>query len=159
MKKRNISIIIGMAIILILCVISLKYYKDISAKKGHDNDLAKAEDVIKEHFKWWNEKNINKLNNTMTKDLSNISWNLQNTDYVKLINIKEELSGNIKDGYMNNGKGKYIKPKDVKVFAVQYEIKLKDDNKGALTSGKHEQYYILIKQDENSPWLINEMGQ
>jgi hypothetical protein len=159
MKKRRISIIIFVSIILVLCVIFLKEDRDISIKQKNAIDLAMAETVIKDHFKWWNEKNINKLNNTVTRDLTGISWGFENIDYVKLININEELSSNVRDGYIKNGKGKYIQPKDVKVFTVQYEIKLKDSNKGPTPSGKHEKYYIVIKQDENSTWLINEMGQ
>lgn len=133
--------------------------KGISTPKSTSANLAASENVVKEHFKWWNEKNINKLNTTMTEGNKSISWNLENIDYVKIISIKEDLSSNVKKGYMENGNGKYLKPQEVKVFAVQYEIKLKDDNKGPISSGKHIQYYIVIKQSKNSPWLIDEIGQ
>ena len=160
LKKRNIIIITIVLVALITLILFFsKTYKNIFTKDNKSTNLVQAENVVKEHFKWWNEKNENKLKSTMTKDNSDISWELENVDYVKLISVREDLSSNVKKGYMENGNGKYIKPNDVKVFTVQYEIKLKDNNKGPLSSGKHNQYYVVIKQNKNSSWLIDEIGQ
>lgn len=128
--RKNIILMISilLIILIILILVFSKVNSNAAAKRKEAANSISAENIVKEHFKWWNEKNINKLNDTMIKDNSNISWQFENLDYVKL-------------------------------FILEYELKLKDNNKGPIPSGKNGQYYIVIKQDKNSSWLIDEMGQ
>lgn len=158
MNKKSFLVISLLASFMLLILI-LKYYKTNLLKSKDTSNLVTAEDTIREHFKCQNEKNLTKLRKTITKNMWNISWNLENIKYIKLINIEEDLTNNIKDGYMKNGNGKYIKPREVQVFRVQYELKLKDDTESPITSGKHSDCYIVIKQNSNSSWQIDEIGE
>ena len=154
MNKKRIIILSIILITSVLGILLWKFYiRDFTNIKS--NSLS-AEAVLKEHFKSLNEKNIQKLNKTMTKGHEDINWQFDNLDSVKLIEIKEDLTGTVKNGYMNNGNGKYINPFDVKVFAVKFELKLKDENIGPRTSGQYEDFFIIIKQDKNAQWLIDD---
>lgn len=121
-------------------------------------DELSAEQIVREHFRWRNEKNLPKLKGTMTKENKGISWMIENLNYIKLLNIQEDKSDNAKAMYMNNGKGLIKNPSDVKVFKVQYEVKYIDDNKGPEQDGKYECVFYVVKEQKDSYWLIDTWG-
>lgn len=41
---------------------------------------------------------------------------------------------------------------------MEYEVKFIKDGVGPKDSGIYEHWYFLIRKDENSPWLIDDMG-
>jgi len=102
-----------------------------------------AEQVIKEHFRYWNDKNIAELEKTMTQERKGISWELNKLEYVKLISIKEK---------------KLIEQKNRKEFEVEFEVKFKNGSGSGLSDGKYTWSYMLKKETENSTWLIYDWG-
>lgn len=107
-----------------------------------------AEWVVRDYFRYWNEKNLAGLERTTTPDKKSISWGLSWVDYVKLLSIKELAS----------------REENKKVFEVVFDFKLKnaggDPADGA--SGMENLKYtwgILLKRDNAiSPWLIYDWG-
>lgn len=107
-----------------------------------------AERVVRDHFRYWNEKDLAGLERTMTPDKKGISWGLSWVDHVKLLSIKELASPE----------------ENRKVFEVVFDFKRKnaggDPADGA--SGMENLTYtwgILLKRDNAvSPWLIYDWG-
>jgi hypothetical protein len=107
-----------------------------------------AEQVVREHFRYWNERDLAGLERTMTPDKKGITWGLSWVDHVKLLSIKELAS----------------REENKKVFEVVFDFKRKntggDPADGA--SGMDNLTYtwgILLRRDNAvSPWLIYEWG-
>lgn len=115
--------------------------------------------VIKNHFKYVKEKNLGKILTTLTERNSNAYWDFDNLESIKLINIEEEKNEKFKQSYLLYGEGKTngTTEKNLKVYKVNYEIKYKNDTLQPQTSGIYDWWYLVIRKDENSPWLIDEV--
>ena len=93
-------------------------------------------------------KILSNLKSTLSEHFYSGDWRLDNIEYVKLLNVKELKDSNIEKGYLTNGRGKNLKPAEIKVYVVEYDIKFKDVTKSVEgTNGKISENFILIKQD------------
>lgn len=103
-----------------------------------------AEQVVREHFRYWNEKDLAGLERTMTPNKKVITWGLEGLDYVKLLSIKELAS----------------REENKKVFEVVFDFKLKNASGGAsgLDNGKYTWGILLRRDNAVSPWLIYNWG-
>ena len=101
-----------------------------------------ADQVVKAHFKYWNEKDFSELEGTISPDRKGITWELNKLEYVKLISIKE----------------KNIGQKNEKEFEVQFEIMFKNGYGSGLSNGKYNWTYLLKRDSDSSPWLIYDWG-
>ena len=121
-----------------------------------------AQTVVEKHFQYRNEKNKEKLLTTLTKhwDNPNMKWEFENLDSIKIIDIEEERDERIKRGYLGNGRGNIngVTEDNVKVYKVKYEIKFINDEVGPQDSGTYTWWYFLIREDNKSPWLIDDFG-
>ena len=110
--------------------------------------MPSPEQVVRDYFKYWNEKDLAGLERTMTPDKKGISWGLSWVDHVKLVSIKELAS----------------REENKKVFEVVFDFRRKntggDPADGA--SGMDNLTYtwgILLRRDNAvSPWLIYDWG-
>lgn len=66
----------------------------------------------------------------------------------------------IRDGYIRNGRGSInnTTSENLKVYNVDYEVKYKRDGIVPQDSGTYEWWYFLIRENKNSPWLIDDFG-
>jgi hypothetical protein len=80
---------------------------------------------------------------------------------IKLVSIKEDMTNNRTDSYLTYGPGKEqgIKKENIKAYDVSYEVKYKDENLEPITNGTHETSFTIIRDSEDSPWLIGGQGQ
>jgi len=117
-----------------------------------------AEDVIKNHFKYINEKDTEKLEKTVTHAKKEVTWEFEKLEYFKLISIEEDKSEKMKDAYMSRGRGSVIKPFQVKVFKVNFEVNYKGGGGSGFSNGNYSWYYFVIKEKEGSDWLIDDWG-
>jgi hypothetical protein len=119
--------------------------------------------VVKNYFKYKNEKNKNDIEKLLTKDSlgPNHTWGFEDLEYIKLININEETNPTFKDGYLSNGRGSIngVKKENVKVYKVDYNVKYKEGAVTAEKNGKNTSWFFVIRKDKNSPWLIDGQGQ
>jgi hypothetical protein len=114
--------------------------------------------VIINHFKALQAKNIKKLNTTLSQRFRGCDFGMYNLKYIRLLNIREIRNSlglqNILQHFTLKEKPKYSKE-----FGVTYRIKY-INNKKAIDpfEGITSKLYILFKQNENSPWLIWDLG-
>ena len=104
---------------------------------------ALPEQVVRDYFKYWNDKNVSKMEELMTSNNKGISWELEKLKYVKLISINESKSH---------------QPNNQKTFNVEFEIKFKDGSGSGLSDGKVFWPYVLRMDTEKSRWLIYGWG-
>ncbi|GAA0084901.1 DUF4829 domain-containing protein [Clostridium sp. CTA-7] len=151
---REIMVIIITFITLVGCS------KESNRTVDFKDDSAKT--VVENYFKYKNEKNKDNLLTTLTERFNapNVVWGFENLDSTKIISIEEEKNEKIKEGYLNNGMGKIngTTENNLKIYKVRYEVKYKKDGVGPQDSGIYDWWYFLIRKDENSPWLIDDMG-
>lgn len=144
------------SLIVLMCLL-LQCLSGCTAGISSKNSMS-PEQVLKEHFKLLNEKKVNKLEQTVTKRHEGTLWGTENLEYIKIISIEEDTTEATKSGYLDYGAGAKKKPTDLKIFKVKYEVKYKDDQKGPQPSGEYEWNYFLIKENKDSPWLIDDWG-
>ncbi|KUO70677.1 MAG: hypothetical protein APF77_02520 [Clostridia bacterium BRH_c25] len=126
---------------------------------GNNDRNASPEQVISNYFESRNSKDITKAEQYLIKGNQNkINWNIENQEYIKIIDIEDAENSAFKKGYLENGGGKYLKPAEAKCFLVEYEVQYKNQKVEPLESGKHRAYYVLIKENANSPWKIADWG-
>lgn len=117
-----------------------------------------AEDVIKNHFKYINEKDTDKLEKTVTQAKKGVEWEFERLTYFKLISIEEDKSDTMKNAYLSNGSGSVIKPFQVKVFKVDFEVNYRGGFGSGFSNGNYTWYYFVVKEKEGSDWLIDDWG-
>lgn len=156
-KKKLKFYILIIIITLIMLVSCSSGNNTIIDSKGDS-----AQTVVENYFKYENEKNKDKLLTTLTEHWTspNVVWGFENLDSIKIINIEEEKDEKVREGYLNYGRGSIngTTESNLRVYKVQYDVKYKKDGVGPQDSGIYDWWYFVIRKDENSPWLIDDMG-
>lgn len=160
-------------IILCLLMILTGYTTQNSRNKRAKISVLKPKEVIEEFFKCYNQKNLqgmNSLNTERRYSASEKSWEFENLEYIKVINIVEDTNQAEKEIHIRNiihGKEKNhiidmdkekLELDNVIIFKVEFEVKYRKDGIGPSDSGRDNYYYILTRKDKNSPWLIDGAG-
>ncbi len=125
--------------------------QEAAVRSGH-----LAEQVVRDHFRWQNERDLTRLQRTVTPDRRSIAWDLGNLQYVRITSIAADNSA--VQGYMTNGRGSVKHPAAVKAFKVVYEVRYLDDSKAAQRNGTYTWWYFVTKETQFSPWLIDDWG-
>ncbi|HBL05457.1 MULTISPECIES: DUF4829 domain-containing protein [unclassified Clostridium] len=156
--KRNISFNVMLIIITLILLVGCSSESNRSIDTKGDS----AQTVVENYFKYENEKNKDKLLTTLTEHFNapNVVWGFDNLDSTKIISIEEEMNEKVKEGYLHNGRGSTngTTENNLKVYKVKYEVKYKNDGASPQNSGIYDWWYFVIRKDENSPWLIDDMG-
>lgn len=122
-------------------------------------------EVVKEFFKYYNQKNLEGMNSLTTEQFSESFWEFENLEYIKVINIIEDTNQTNKEDYLRQRKlgqkidmdKEKLELENVTIFKVDFEVKYKKERVGPSDSGR-DKYYYLIRKDKNSPWLISTFG-
>jgi len=101
-----------------------------------------AEQTIKAFLGYWNTKNLTEMEKLLAAKKQGVDWELARTDYVKLINISEF----------------YTEETNTKTFVAVFDFKYKKAMGGAMHGGITYWNFILKRDKENSPWLIQDWG-
>lgn len=109
----------------------------------NNNPANPAELVVRNYFKYWNDKNVVKLEETLVPKRRGIDWELDKLDFVKLISIRDE---------------KY-KLNNTKIYNVIFVISFKNGEGSGLSDGIHSWEFTLSRENESSPWLISDWGE
>lgn len=108
-----------------------------------DNNPTDPKQVVKDFFKYENERNHDRLLTNVTGRLKNSNWGFEDREYIKLKSIKEEK----------------ILNETTRVYFVDYEVKYYKGSQYPEKSGKYKNYEIWVtREDINSPWLISQLG-
>lgn len=156
--KRNIRFNVMLIIITLILLVGCSS----ESNRAIDTKGDSAQTVVENYFKYENEKNKDKLLTTLTEHFNapNVVWGFDNLESTKIINIEEEMDEKVKEGYLHNGRGSIngITENNLKVYKVKYEVQYKNDGASPQNSGIYDWWYFVIRKDENSPWLIDDMG-
>ncbi|MFT5875781.1 MAG: hypothetical protein ACI8WT_004778 [Clostridium sp.] len=139
-----------------------------SKDKKIDVALLKPKEVVEEFFKYYNQKNLEGMNTLTIEKFhsSESSWEFDNLEYIKIINIiydtnktnKEVYLRQMKKGQIIDMDKKKLELENVSIFNVDFEVKYKKEGVGPSDSGRDKYSYTLIRKDKNSPWLISSFG-
>lgn len=116
-------------------------------------NLEEPKEVIKAYFDSLNAHDEDTFKKLITGDETSPYFS-DDVGKFKLLDIKDDTDNSLKNSYLNNGMGSIKKPYDVICFSVYYKVKYK-----GLKSDEDRRFVTLIKENENSPWLIDEIGQ
>lgn len=156
----KVNLRVNIILIIITLIVFVGCSKDSNRPIDSKGDSAQM--VVENFFKYKNEKNKDKLLTTLTEHYNapNVVWGFDNLDSVKILKIEEEKNENAKESYLHNGRGSIngTTENNIEVYKVKYEIKYKNDGVGPQDSGIYDWWYFVIRKDENSPWLIDDMG-
>ncbi len=160
-KKIGLTIL---CLLIILTGCSTKNSKD----KNIDVALLKPKQVVEEFLIYYNQKNLEGMNTLTTEKYHSpeSSWEFDNLEYIKVINIKEDTNQANKEVYLRQMKTGQIldmekeklELENVAIFIVNFEIKYKKEGVGPSDSGVDKNIYILVRKDTNSPWIISSFG-
>ncbi|MGL5346933.1 MAG: DUF4829 domain-containing protein [Peptostreptococcaceae bacterium] len=149
MKKNNqlIALFVFIPMLLFTLFITLMSQKDTT----HYDE---AKTVICNYFDYRNNKDINSLSSLLVnQDIPNsLESEINDTQKISLISITEEKNDSIKKAYLRNDI--QSSTKNVKVFKVSYEIQYKSKEL-SYKDGIYNSWYFLIRENENSNWLID----
>ncbi|AEB77606.1 putative lipoprotein (plasmid) [Clostridium botulinum BKT015925] len=126
--------------------------------------------IIEEYFNHWNNKDSNKMillhTEARQKDYrnSNMQWEFDNLMSVKLLSCEEVTSKSLIEDEIKRAVDAKVVPKDannenVKCFNVKFDIKLNNPNEGSRDDGVSQERITLVRNDKNSQWLIQDMGE
>jgi predicted HNH restriction endonuclease len=154
MKIKLIIVIVVSSILLFGCSLN----KEVVIEKDRT-----PEEVISTYFDGYKEKDTKKIYATLTNEYKKkhpvSSFSLDNIDSTTLFTTKE-ITNEYKVYLMDHhAKERGIAEENIKLYKVTFEQVFVDDEKSAVSNGEFLYDFILIREDNNSPWLINRMGQ
>ena len=137
---------------------------EINLQPFSDEEVAAARAVVEEYFKAANEKGKRGELKTLTSwhNASNIVLNSDIDVILTLNDIQYDANDPERESYVTNGRGSIynVTVDNVIVFRVDYDVSVpQDGNAGAYSEGNYSDWkMILIRDDKNGKWLIDDMG-
>lgn len=154
---KRILVVFGLIIFSLIILIG---YGNKSISTNTNNSL-QPKQVIENYFKFYNEKNRQGLSTTLTKwhDQSNVDFGLDNLIFIKLVSIGSNDMTTV-NAYLGCGRGSVngVKPNNVVAYKVIY-VSLYNKWASPWPSGIQTESLTLIRESDNAPWLIDDMGQ
>lgn len=126
-----------------------------SQDKSADIKKEEALKVITDYFTAAKEHDSKDPLQYVTDRLKHGSFS--NLKDAKIISTEDDVGNKMRSEY-SMGMGLESNPYDVICFKVTYNFQLIDDKKSSEPSGDRTKWFILIKETESSPWLIDEIG-
>jgi hypothetical protein len=114
------------------------------------------DEVIRRHIQFLNEKNKDAAESCMVKERRNqIDWQFDSQKSIRIIDMKEEKDSAFVYSYMKTGRGSITHPAKVSVYKVSLERQF---NEYTGMEDINFWHYFVVKQTEDSPWLIDDWG-
>ncbi|MFA4932181.1 MAG: DUF4829 domain-containing protein [Caldisericia bacterium] len=105
-------------------------------------DQAHAEQVIRDYFRYWNEKDLAGLQKTTNLYQPNMDWELDKLEFVNLISV---TPGKVHTNTRQS-------------FRATFDIKAKTGMFMTIDDGRHIWKIVLTREKSNAPWIITEWG-
>lgn len=120
------------------------------------SNLYGPKETIKTYFQALENKDEKLLESVTTE---NRRGGLDVIDSIKLLEIGERRESEEKY-YMTCGRGSITTPDEFQIFNIVYDIEYKKDKEypAAEPDGKAYKIITVIKQNKNSAWLVDEVG-
>lgn len=120
-----------------------------------------AEELIKNLFKYTNEKDIDKISSCFVHSERYSKENrLFNLEYMDIIEIKLETDRLQYENYINSFllKQKDLNVEALKIYKVKYNIKFINEDIEPIENGEVTKEYFIVKLNGSDKWLIEAIG-
>lgn len=137
---------------------------EINLQPFSDDEVAAAKAVVEEYFRAANEKGARGELNTLTAwhNAPNVILTSDSDVILTLNNIQYDANDPGREEYVESGRGSVNNTSvdNVIVFRVDYDVSIpQGKNAGAYNEGNYSDWkMILIRDDKNGKWLIDDMG-
>ena len=137
---------------------------EINLQPFSDDEVAAAKAVVEEYFRAANEKGARGELNTLTAwhNAPNVILTSDSDVILTLNNIQYDANDPGREEYVEFGRGSVNNTSvdNVIVFRVDYDVSIpQGKNAGAYNEGNYSDWkMILIRDDKNGKWLIDDMG-
>ena len=137
---------------------------EINLQPFSDDEVAAAKAVVEEYFRAANEKGARGELNTLTAwhNAPNVILTSDSDVILTLNNIQYDANDPGREEYVESGGGSVNNTSvdNVIVFRVDYDVSIpQGKNAGAYNEGNYNDWkMILIRDDKNGKWLIDDMG-
>ena len=126
-----------------------------------DNEINEGLDVIKNSFKYENDRNEEELKKCYTEVYKDTNFMLTNINSVEIKEVALLKDKRNYYNYLKDGRGD-IRNTDINnviIFRVKYDKKYVDDSIMPIDSGIDEKGFVLIRESNNPPWKIDGVGE
>jgi hypothetical protein len=160
--KKSRVIAISSVVLLGVIVFSAVYLGAVSNNdKPTSQEVAAARSVVEEYFRACEVKDSQAILKTLTPESVSPNTQLFGKETKTLLAIDYDPEDPMRQEYITFGRGSLydIREENVIVFRVSFNIKYPEGVTGAWNEGKYEDWSIvLIRDDKDSPWLIDGQG-
>ena len=126
-----------------------------------ENEIKSEKAVVKKYFNANIANDREAIISTLTEEHNTPNMVFWLDEKIELNNIELDLTDEIKDRYLTNGRGQAnsVSPENVIVFKVDFTVSYNESEKSAYNVGRYTDYsMILIRDNANGNWLIDDMG-
>jgi len=160
--KKSRVIAIFSVVLLGIIVFSVIYLGAVSNDdKPTSQEVAAARSVVEEYFRACKEKDSQAILKTLTPEYNRPNTVLFGEETKTLLKIDYSPEDPMREWYITSGRGSAndIREENVIVFRVSFNIEYPEGVTGAWNEGKNKDWsIILIRDDKDSPWLIDDQG-
>lgn len=154
--------------IIMICLVGCGCFVGCSSKENTNaskvtkisENKNNPKDIVEEYFKCWNDKNSDKMRLLETGALKkqHKDFQLNNMQFIKLTSCKEwEIHEAMKKAIYEKVGAKEFAKENVKVFTLEFNIKLKKARKEERNPKILQGIITLVRKDKNSTWLIEDI--
>jgi len=105
-------------------------------------DQARAEQVVRDYFRYWNEKNLAGLQRVTNLYQPNVEWELDKLESVNLVSV---TPGKVHTNTRQS-------------FRATFDIKAKPGMFMTVEDGRHIWKIVLTRENTDAPWIITDWG-
>ena len=134
---------------------------DETAAAFSEEEIQSAKAVVERYFKAKNEKDRSAVLATVTEPLRTPNTVFWEDEKITVNNIAYDADDQMRKDYTESGRGSVNNTavENVIVFRVDFTVSVPADGKSAYSNGDYKDYcMILIRDNKNSQWLIDDMG-
>jgi len=136
MKKRY-------CVLMSLCVVAALLLAGCgTADTKPSGDQARAEQVVRDYCRYWNEKNLAELQRIKNLYQPNMEWRLDELEFVNLVSV---TPGKVHTNTRQS-------------FQATFDIKAKPGMFLSIEDGQHIWKIVLTRENTDAPWIITEWG-
>lgn len=126
-----------------------------------EDEVTAAREVVEEYFRAVHEKDDEAILKTLTPMYNHPNVVLYGEEARTLTSIDYKEDDTMRKSYVESGRGRInkTKPEDVIVFRVSFHVKYPKGVSGSFNEGDYTNWsVILVREDKESSWLIDDQG-
>ena len=139
----------------------VKTYNENAGYSFSEEEIQSAKSVVEKYFKARNEKDRSAVLSTLKEWAAAPNVILYQDEKITVNNITFNINDDMRKRYVENGRGSTNNTSidNVIVFRVDYTVDVPQDGKSVYENGAYKNYgIILVRDNKNSQWLIDDMG-